>query len=1044
MAPHRRGRPVTAPPLQLPVGLRALADPGKYQCTICPGQQPSALSRALRHADSQQHRDQASCHRPFDVRTQVAGKAHNPAPVENTDLFRSAKTDAASVIADSCANFPNPVSLFTKPYTGQSSLPYDFDIPSTYQFDEYPFDDSLLREGRREMAADLSRLAPRTNDFAPFPDKATFVLALISNNPRRPFSRRQIKAIILSWKLLGVPNVPTYDQYKASLNRVRSTTGSRTVQVTGLAGTKLHIIPIADGLMSDFANPVLRPKLQLYARRVEAISSYQDSDHAMAHPTTTAPMIELGPGRHAYVQEVVELREGYSYITAWYEGEGGRLCAEGIRADRRGQRFCVSTEAVRHVDVRDIVRTAPELLQATCISELLKDGKIIVNESPLRRAAAGKMTYRIPLYVFLDDLSGASSKRWNKHLACYVQSAAMPANCLNSDSTIRLFAVLERASVQEISQALVEQIKSLHDDGVVCWDVSRQESVLVYGHVAAIVSDNPMAAELASNIGMKGNFFCRCCKVGGTAAYRESAIGLAAAVKPGESRNTPQLRQTLEEQIEKAGKGLVGTWSAQATSTGRIKEEDADEDEVLEKVDEIRREIVQEGKHLNPLFQLYELQAFDVTKDTPCEILHTVLLGTVKYLIRATVPRLTVQQKADLERWLGAANMVGIGDGESFRGNYAMRHAQSLVGKDFKRLAQIMPWALQQISAPRELVETWRLQGQLAAALHVPVLGRSSLAQWTAHLRSLMRAFFVSYARIVPTALPRKPKLHLLTHAIDDLLRFGPLPTVSAERFESYNAVVRQASVFSNRKQPSRDIARRLADEEMMRGFICGQVYTDPTDGRLHTSGPGLRNLFSTKDALRDEMLRLYGLEALLPKIMTRNANDTFKKATARRPAAVQLTSGDWARRNSYVMVRSEAADAPADGRSGAHLAKVVDVEVDQSSRDKDAHRLTVILLRWSTAQQHWALDADTVQNTQTIPSRNALAVVNTNHDCKGQGCRVSQDNIRHRGDLEVRVVNECAFRSAVLTAGLVGLRHDVLDDMQMGARLFSATGGKD
>ena len=56
----------------------------------------------------------------------------------------------------------------------------------------------------------------------------------------------------------------------------------------------------------------------------------------------------------------------------------------------------------------------------------------------------------------------------------------------------------------------------------------------------------------------------------------------------------------------------------------------------------------------------------------------------------------------------------------------------------------------------------------------------------------------------------------------------------------------------------------------------------------------------------------------------------------------------------------------------------------------------------------------------------------------------MSQDNIRHRGDLEVRVVNECAFRSAVLTAGLVGLRHDVLDDMQMGDRLFRATGGKD
>ena len=146
-----------------------------------------------------------------------------------------------------------------------------------------------------------------------------------------------------------------------------------------------------------------------------------------------------------------------------------------------------------------------------------------------------------------------------------------------------------------------------------------------------------------------------------------------------------------------------------------------------------------------------------MTKDTPCEILHTVLLGTVKYLMRATVPRLTVQQKADLERWLGAANMVGIGDGESFRSNYAMRHAQSLVGKDFKRLAQIMPWALQQISAPRELVETWRLQGQLAAALHVPVLGRSSLAQWTVSLFPISSRSRATDARIQAMLSDRLP-----------------------------------------------------------------------------------------------------------------------------------------------------------------------------------------------------------------------------------------------------------------------------------------------
>ncbi|KAL9935794.1 hypothetical protein V8E36_005371 [Tilletia maclaganii] len=937
------------------------------------------------------------------------------------------------------------------------------------------------------MAADLSRLALHNDVFAPFPNKATFVLALMSNNPRRPFSTRQIKTIILSWQLPGVPNVPTYDQYKATLDQVRITTGSRIVSVMGLAGTQMCIKPIADGIIADFANPLLRPHLQLYAWRSEIISSYQDSDHALANPSTSVPMIEVGLGRHAYVDEVLELREGYCCITSWYEGEDGQTLANGIRADRKGHLFCVASEAVLGIDIRDIVRTGPELLQATCISEMLRDGKVVVNEHPLRRVAAGKMVYRIPLYIFLDDLSGASSKRWNKHLACSVQNAALPADRLSSDATIRLFAASEKASVQEISQALAQQIKSLHEDGIVCWDVLRQESVLIYGHIAAVISDNPMAAELASNIGMKGKFPCRCCNQGGSAKYRESAEGLAAAAKPGEPRTTPQLVHSLTQQISKAGKGYIGTWSAQATSTGvkdklttaacerlneeyrqRMCDEDADEDEVLEEVDEIRQEIQREGKHRNPLFQLHDLQGFDVTRDLPCEILHTVLLGTVKYLMRATVTRLTAQHKADLGHWLEEANMTGIGDSIRFRGKYALKHAQSLVGKDFKRLTQIMPWALQQITAPEELIEAWTLQGQLAAALHVPVLKRSRLAEWITHLRSLMQAFFVSYARIVPAALPRKPKLHLLTHAINDLLRFGPLPTLSAERFESFNAIVRQASIFSNRKQPSRDIARRLADEEMMRGLICGGVYTDHTSSPLRSSGPGLRNMFSVNDALRADMLRMYGLEAILPES---NSGNIGGEATASRNAAVRLRSGDWAEKNSFVMVGSAVADQAEHGRQGAQLAKVVDVELDVSSSAINVCLLKVRLLRWSAAQRHWSFEgiqdgARTIQSRVSISSifaslslpssgiahdpshfsrcQDALAVVNTNHDCVGQGCSLSLDRVRHCGDLDMRVGNECAFRSAMLTAEVAGLWHNLLDDAEMGSRLWRATGATD
>ncbi|KAL9932836.1 hypothetical protein V8E36_008091 [Tilletia maclaganii] len=77
----------------------------------------------------------------------------------------------------------------------------------------------------------------------------------------------------------------------------------------------------------------------------------------------------------------------------------------------------------------------------------------------------------------------------------------------------------------------------------------------------------------------------------------------------------------------------------------------------------------------------------------------------------------------------------------------------------------------------------------------------------------------------------------------------------------------------------------------------------------------------------------------------------------------------------------------------------------------------------------------------RTIRSRDTLAVVNTNHDCKGQGCAPSLDGVCHRGGIDVRVINECAFRSAVLSAEVSWLQHVLLDDTEMGRRLSHATG---
>ncbi|CAD6946649.1 unnamed protein product [Tilletia caries] len=289
--------------------------------------------------------------------------------------------------------------------------------------------------------------------------------------------------------------------------------------------------------------------------------------------------------------------------------------------------------------------------------------------------------------------------------------------------------------------------RSFHRDGTVCWDVELQESVLVFAHLAAILSDNPMAAELASNIGMKGMYSCRCCVFGGNKEYKASEQGLVAATKPGQPRTMHTLREDLNKQLDLATTGLKGAWSSQAKSTGvkdkltsaackmlvdefearRHDEDGPEEDDIEEEINVLKQQVIEDQRHWNPLFKLFDLTGFDVTKHLACEILQTVLLGTVKYLNRATMKLLSEGQKKELVAWLTEANTQGIGQ---LQAGYLVKHSGSLVEREMKQLCQVMPWALQQIKVDPNVVEVWRAQAILAAGLHSPTLQRSSMTQW--------------------------------------------------------------------------------------------------------------------------------------------------------------------------------------------------------------------------------------------------------------------------------------------------------------------------
>lgn len=113
---------------------------------------------------------------------------------------------------------------------------------------------------------------------------------------------------------------------------------------------------------------------------------------------------------------------------------------------------------------------------------------------------------------------------------------------------------------------------------------------------------------------------------------------------------------------------------------------------------------------------MVHIPGVDIHMDTPTEILHTVLLGIVKYFWGQTVWLLEKSHSMDtFQTRLSSIDSDGL-NAPCLNAEYICKYKGSLIGKHFKSLAQVMPFLIFDL-VPKNVLDGWNVIGALVVLL---------------------------------------------------------------------------------------------------------------------------------------------------------------------------------------------------------------------------------------------------------------------------------------------------------------------------------------
>ncbi|KAJ7659979.1 hypothetical protein B0H17DRAFT_1163121 [Mycena rosella] len=904
-----------------------------------------------------------------------------------------------------------------------------------------------LEEPEPESSGEPSQSLIPNSEWFPYPSKMMFLLDTLDNLPRLRISGSLMRVFLWVLKEARCKDVPSFDHLRRVQKSIRTECGIPTIPCKSVQGNVFFMNDPAAIIAQDWANPMTLKLIHVYPE-IPKDGIIKEIWHAQKWRQNMdldclSPMWDSGSS-HYYVNEICRLRDGKFFIPIRWVVCDGKVHAdsfsvsfndqgEAIVKDSETSLVCSDQFVDNYFDLEHVGKI-PEWAAVS-----IESGHAARMPNPKRIIAGGDPLYCSLVDYFGDDVSGNRTKSWNKHWNAYMTHRNLPRQLLQQEFHVHFVSTSPNASITEQYTEFKKRVELTH-----------QEPVKVQDETGA-------TTEISSHIGGKGNHLCRKCNAGGTQKDKATDEGYHALFEPGTPRTKDHILDELGNQVRLACSGILQPIKDSQTRTGvkdmytqywidelisRFKE--MKKDDPTRSTADIQEELVQwTVENSDKIYSGFlTTKGFDPTRDTPVEILHTILLGIVKYIWHISHTPWSEAKKKTYALRLQSTATDGLSI-HAIRANYIMQYAGSLVGRQLKTIVQTNIFHVHGLVTEHQFMG-WKATGELAALLWFPEIRNPQ--EYRQDLKVAVANVLDIFAMIDPSKIITKVKYHLLVHLEDDTVEFGPLIGVMTEIFECFNAIFRFCSILSNHLAPSRDIAIQLGDQEGLKHRLTGGWWRT-TDNKWQQAGRGVRHFMEKHPVLQklvgwsEPKVLVHGATKLAP--FPRGQRERVRHKLGVTSAALALNFGSYSAESTWTKcshVISESLDQCLIGswvfaQSSTDKNSVISGRISDILQGQDSLVLVVLELFQvrSTRDELYGMPVLVRRDSETtfsiLSGKNIKFKFNVQHDCYSAKCeatgtrlrmqeRVESDHIDNfivHNPLDRYIINSHAFHNAHL-----------------------------